>query len=97
LSAPMALPRAALLLLAVLGVSAAMAVNVLYDEMLWTKQAWAEGGKFPNPLLYSNPTDQEPKLLEVYPSIKGSVSNSIDGPNLLRELREDPYDSTGDE
>ncbi len=62
----------------------AYAVNVVYDEFLWTKEIWPVA-KFDNPLRHTNPSDLEPKLLEVYPSIKGSRANSLDGPEDVRD------------
>lgn len=83
--------RSALLVL-LFSVSVALAVNVVYDEVLWTKQIWSSA-KVSNMLLYTNPSDQDPKLLEVYPSVRGALANSLDGPNEKRDGSKRPEDT----
>ena len=56
----------------------------VYDELLWTKEIWKEA-KVENALLYLNPSDLEPKLEEVYPSIRETSANSLDGPHPRRD------------
>ena len=81
----------ALITLSCLAISA---VELVYDELLWTKQLpiWQQA-KQPNALLYTNPSDLEPKLLEVYPSIKGCVASSLDGPHTRRDGSDAPADA----
>ncbi len=69
-----------------------MAVNLVYDEFLWTKQVW-QLAKVDNALRHSNPSDLEPKLFEVYPSIKGTTANSLDGPQGVRDGSDAPEEA----
>ena len=84
--------RRSLGFLVVLAWGAATAVQVAYDELLWTKSIWKQA-KIENALLHLNPSDLEPKLLEVYPSIKGTIANSLDGPRARRDGSEAPEDT----
>lgn len=74
------------------GLTVALAVNVVYDEVLWTKKIWSSA-KVSNVLLFSNPSDQDQRLPEVYPSIRGSIANSLDGPNEKRDSSKRPAET----
>ncbi|GAX75433.1 hypothetical protein CEUSTIGMA_g2877.t1 [Chlamydomonas eustigma] len=73
--------------------SVVLSVNLVYDEYVWTKSIW-EQAKIENVLLHANPSDIESNLQVAYPSIKDTVANSLDGPNLRREVSQ-PEDTDG--
>ena len=87
----MRLPAVALLQVVLL--SCTHAVTNLYDELLYTKQAIWNMAKVENALMYTNPSELEPKLQDVYPSIRGSIANSLDGPHPKRDGSNAPDDT----
>ena len=80
-----------ILLLLVCCVTGGQVLTPVYDELLWTKEIWKDS-KVENALLYVNPSDLEPKLLDVYPSIRATSANSLDGPHLRRDGSNAPDD-----
>lgn len=68
------------------------AVIPAFDEMLWTKQSIWKVAKQPNPLLYTNPTDEDGKLRGLFPHAKNAIASSIDGPNERRDPSLKPLD-----
>ena len=73
--------------------SSSLGVTNLYDELLYTKQSVWSMAKVDNALLYTNPSDLEPKLSDVYPVIRGSRANSLDGPHPKRDGSNAPEDT----
>src|SRR5689334_6738182 len=68
----------------------AWAVNVVYDEALWTKQDWQRYKVALDPMEDFNPADdliKDPQLLE---GLTSSRFNSLDGPTARRQVTKAP-------
>lgn len=68
-------------------------VNYVYDETIWTKSLWQEQWKVENPLQFLNPTSESPK--NQMAGISSTLANSMDGPNLRRDLSKVDWEVVG--
>lgn len=67
-----------LVLLRQAGVS--VAVHIIYDEVLWTKQNWEEYKIDPGIWGHLNPSDEALKESDMLKAVKKTQLNSLDGP-----------------
>jgi hypothetical protein len=66
--------------LALLCLQLVVAVHIVYDETVWTKQNWADYKIDPGVWGYLNPSDEVIKSPELLSELQKTSWNSLDGP-----------------